>query len=155
MVARSHHWYLNSITSVFARAITPYLQKIDFATPRIDNKQFENRKKLPWEHLSGCWFFFIFFFLYVPITFTVTTVSIVTVTIWSFEFCHNLIFWVLSQQNFFLVSSHLKFLSVVTILFVDSFFPLTIWAFEGFFHNWNFGVLTQFVFLSLVTIWFF
>ena len=77
-----------------------------------------------------------------------------------FHYCQNLIFWFLSQFDFFLfwsqmsfwVLSAFEFLSFVTIYF---FLFFTIWVIEFGFNLSFCWVLSQFEWLSFVTIWLF
>ena len=76
----------------------------------------------------------LFLLKYVIITtVTTATVTITTITIWFFEYCHDLTFLGLSPIDFF------------------SF--ITVWGFFSFVTIFYLKVLSQFEFLSLVTIW--
>ena len=126
----------------------------------ILNKHCNNCVKLPWEHLIGFEGVKLLLLKYVA-TATVTTITITNVTVWFFEFCHNSIFWVLSQfnllifvtiwffefcHNFFCwVLSHFKFFLVFVTICVFKFF-----FFNFFCHNLSFWVLSQFELLSFV-----
>ena len=107
----------------------------------VIQKTLHDCEKLPWTHHTDVkvWSW-LFLLKYVTLT---TTVTITTITIWVFEFCHNLIFWVLSQ---------FEFLSFVKIWF---FYFCHIFSFFLFCHNLSFLVLSQFEFLNFVAIIFF
>ena len=88
--------------------------------------------------------------------------TIRAVTIWVFEFCHTLSFWVLSQFEFFLNFVTIWVWRYVTILVSKFhhnlsliFFILSQFEFLSFITVWVFLVSWQFVFLSFIAIWFF
>ena len=118
-----------------------------FMLVRDKFKHHENCKKLPWEHVIGCWGVKLFLLKYV----TITTVTTATVT-WT-----TVVFWLL-----FLFLSQLDFLSYITIWFMSFvktwrkklftpicfFSSVAIQVFEAC-HNLRFLVLSQVKFLVL------
>ena len=106
-------------------------------------KHHENRKKLPWEHLIGCWGGKSFLLKDVTIiTVTTATVTNTTVTISVFKFCHNFFVLSLVTNRFLLIVSQFEFWSFVTFCFSE------------FCHNSSYWVLSRFEFSSFVTIFF-
>ena len=135
----------------------------------LRSKTLQDCKKLPWTHQTDVEVSSLLFLLkgviLTTIVTTVTTVTNATITIWVFEFCHNLIFWVLSQFEFlsfvtiwvfefrqnlsFWVLSQFEFFSFVTIYIFKFCHNLSFWVSSQF----EFWVSSQFEFLSVITIW--